>query len=56
MLAGILLSVIGVVLFVTLVLAPVGIGIMILGVAVVIAAVVKVGNRAKSDPPDSSES
>ncbi|MEN3941300.1 hypothetical protein WJU23_08400 [Prosthecobacter sp. SYSU 5D2] len=45
MVAGILLLLIGAVLFVTLVLAPVGIGMMILGVGVLIAAVVKAGHR-----------
>lgn len=41
--SGILLLLIGAVLLVTLVLAPVGIMMMILGVGVLIAAVVKAG-------------
>lgn len=51
MIAGILLLLIGVVLFVTLVLAPVGIGLILLGVGVTIAAVVRAGFARKSIEP-----
>jgi multisubunit Na+/H+ antiporter MnhC subunit len=54
LLAGGLLSVIGLILFLTLLLAPVGIAMMFVGVGVIIFTVVKAGRNKRPGPDPQS--